>query len=101
MTEDQPRFHKLLQGYADEILHWQWDPIGIAGEPYARDEYDGYVPSVVRLLLEDRSQEEIAEHLCGLETGPMGLVRNTPRALETAETLLAYRDWLREKLSDL
>ena len=30
-----------------EILHYVWDPAGIAGEPACRDEYDGYVPGVL------------------------------------------------------
>ena len=26
----------------DEVLHYLWDPIGVAGIPEARDEYYGY-----------------------------------------------------------
>jgi hypothetical protein len=28
----------------DEVLHYIWDPIGVAGVPEARDEYDSYLP---------------------------------------------------------
>ena len=36
---------------ADEILHYIWDPIGVAGAVMARDEYSGYVPKLVTLLM--------------------------------------------------
>ena len=35
----------------DEVLHYIWDPIGVAGCPYARDEYHGYLPRVYSLLI--------------------------------------------------
>jgi hypothetical protein len=33
---------------ADEVLHYLWDPIGVAGEVMACDEYMGYVPKLRR-----------------------------------------------------
>jgi hypothetical protein len=30
-----------LYRMVDEILHYVWDPIGVAGEARARDEYNG------------------------------------------------------------
>jgi hypothetical protein len=32
---------KRLLSRVEEILHYMWDPIAVAGEPQARDEYDG------------------------------------------------------------
>ena len=37
---------KALYRAIGEILHYVWDPIGIAGVPQARDEYDSYVAQV-------------------------------------------------------
>jgi hypothetical protein len=34
----------------NEVLHYIWDPIGVRGEPRARDEYDSYAPEVYSLL---------------------------------------------------
>jgi hypothetical protein len=34
----------------DEVLHYIWDPIGIAGAPEARYEYHSYLPHVFSLL---------------------------------------------------
>lgn len=40
-----------------------WDPIGIANEPNARDEYDGYIGDVFELLANGGTDSEIASHL--------------------------------------
>jgi hypothetical protein len=55
------------------ILLEQWDPIGVRDEPAARDEYDGYVYGVFRLLLDRAPDEAIAAHLLGVERDRMGL----------------------------
>lgn len=34
-----------------QILHWRWDPIGVANVfPYAADEYGNYAPTIVDAL---------------------------------------------------
>lgn len=40
-----------------------WDPIGIADEPNAQDEYDGYIGRVFELLVLGGSDKEIVEYL--------------------------------------
>jgi hypothetical protein len=40
-----------------------WDPIRIADEPNAQDEYDGYIGRVFELLVTGGSDKEIIEHL--------------------------------------
>ena len=40
-----------------------WDPIGIKDEPRAEDEYDSYIGGVYALLLNRRSDSEIADYL--------------------------------------
>ena len=55
------------------VLLEQWDPIGVRDEPAARDEYDGYVYGVFRLLLEGASEQAIAAHLLIAERDAMGL----------------------------
>jgi hypothetical protein len=34
----------------DEVVHYLWDPIGIAWLPEARDEYKGYIPKLLILV---------------------------------------------------
>lgn len=92
------RLRTVLQAYVDEILHWRWDPIGVAGAPRARDEYDSYVPAVVRLLENDASPEEIACHLAHVSGTCMGVGGSVAANLELAEILIDYRDWVREQV---
>lgn len=56
----------------DEVLHYLWDPCGVAGEPYARDEYYSYLPRVFSALKAGAGVEEIAEMLVGIEREWMG-----------------------------
>jgi len=69
-----------------EILHYIWDPIGVAGVAMARDEYDSYVPQVVRLLSEGKSEADIAKHLSMVEVEQMGL-NFASRALEKNQSV--------------
>ena len=51
----------------------RWDPIGVRAIPAARGEYDQYVPSLCKLLLDRRPKEELVDYLWRLETEHMGL----------------------------
>ncbi len=82
---------KELYGRVDEILHYLWDPIRVAGIPQARGEYHAYVPQVFRLVLKNRPAEEIAEYLLGIEQNEIGLSPDPKRALRVAEILLETR----------
>jgi hypothetical protein len=49
--QEQPMELDALEEFnrrADEVLHYLWDPIGVAGEVMACDEYMGYVPKLRR-----------------------------------------------------
>lgn len=80
-------------------MHYVWDPIGVAGTPQARDEYDSYVPQVIKRLLADASAEEIAQYLDSIESGSMGLTRLFGRRKETskaAELLIESYKWMKQ-----
>ncbi len=92
--------YDLIAARVGEILHWDWDPIGVAGVPQARDEYDGYVPQVVQMLIERKKKEEIARHLHRIEGENMGLTvgsRPSDHVEEVAETLIDHFEWLEER----
>ncbi len=74
----------------DEVLHYLWDPIGVAGMPGARDEYYGYLPQVFSLLKGRAGADELADYLFEISTQAMGLGGNRARDLQVAEILL---DW--------
>ena len=51
-----------------QILHWRWDPIGIANVfPYAADEYDTYASILVDALRARASADDVARLLAGIE----------------------------------
>jgi len=90
-------YEKDVFRYCNEVLHYVWDPIGVAGSPHARDEYDSYVPGVVSLLLADASAKTIAKHLTQITTDSMGLGAGSQRDLQTAELLLQWCQILKER----
>ena len=81
-----------LYRQVDEILHYMWDPIGVAGIAQARDEYYSYLPQVFKLVLDNKNKNEIASYLTEIEINRMGLTANTKVALKVAEILLKNRE---------
>ena len=87
LTTDQD----LLRQRVGEVLHYLWDPIGVAGEPAAREEYDRYVLPILGLLLRGAEEEAIAEHLDGIERDAMGAVSSRPATRDSAKVLVGWR----------
>jgi|WetSurMetagenome_2_1015567.scaffolds.fasta_scaffold08440_12 hypothetical protein len=71
------------------LLH-DWDPIGVKDVAEAKDEYDGYVGAVYRLLASGATDDAIVEYLRKVEAEDMGLSPATPAGLHAvAEKLRA------------
>jgi hypothetical protein len=83
----------------DEVLHYIWDPIGVSGVPEARDEYQGYLPQVFKLVRERQSEETIANYLGTIATERMGLSERKERDLEVAQLLLNWQSVIHEKFA--
>ena len=81
-----------LYRQTDEILHYMWDPIGVAGIVQARDEYHSYLPQVFQLVLNNETKETIASYLVDVEENRMGLTPNREAALEIAEVLINTKE---------
>lgn len=64
---------RQIQRQIAAILHEDWDPIGIRDEPACRDEYDGYVGGVYRLLASGASADELERHLERIAREEIGL----------------------------
>ena len=75
----------------DEVLHYVWDPIGVARAPQARDEYQSYLPQVFKMVCARRDELAIAEHLGTIAVDGMGLPADPARELEVARLLLEWR----------
>ena len=77
-SEDDKEFSRWWQETGEvelrQILHWRWDPIGVASAfPWAADEYDAYAPRIAATLKERPSAERIAEQLLEVERDQMAL----------------------------
>jgi hypothetical protein len=72
MGEKLPPDQLELYRRTDEVLHYIWDPIGIADVPEARDEYHSYLPRIFELLLV-RNEEGIRNLLRTVTCDNMGL----------------------------
>ncbi|MCL7420495.1 MAG: hypothetical protein M8364_06290 [Methylobacter sp.] len=92
MGKKLPPQEMKLYRQTDEILHYMWDPIGVAGIAQARDEYHSYLPQVFQLVLKNESKEKIAAYLMGVEEKSMGLSPNRAAALEIAKILLNIKE---------
>jgi hypothetical protein len=93
--ELSPQDNELLRRI-DEVLHYVWDPIGVADVPQARDEYAGYVPHVFQLLKGTEDGKDVADYLLWSSTEHMGTGPDPGRDAEVVDVLLAWRDHLTE-----
>lgn len=75
----------------DEVLHYLWDPIGVASVPEARDEYHGYLPHVFGMLKNGSAEDELAEYLGGVATNRMGLSARPDHDRAMARHLLNWK----------
>jgi len=73
----------------EEVLMSDWDPIGVAGFPEAKGEYDSYIGRVLMLLERKGAPEEIADYLDSIVTTQMGLVARRDHSMKVAQKLLA------------
>jgi hypothetical protein len=63
----QSKMREALHMRASEVLHYFWDPIGIAGIPATRGEYDFYLPKLVEMLIAGDSERLLARYLMDVE----------------------------------
>ena len=74
----------------DEIIHYIWDPIGVADEPGARDEYYGYLPQIEKSVIDGRSVEFVAHLLGEIAQKRMGLPANKQHNQHVAELIFRW-----------
>jgi hypothetical protein len=85
-----PADHELdLYHRVDEVLHYVWDPIGVANSPSARDEYHMYLPTVLSMLREGADVPKLAAHLDNIATTRMGIGSDAEHATRVARLLVA------------
>lgn len=72
-----------------KVLLQQWDPIGVADEPAAQDEYDSYALAIARLVMDGEPADAIARRLLSIERERMELPGNESVASRAAVSLIA------------
>lgn len=75
----------------DKILWEDWDPIGMNDYGGPDDEYRGYVPSIINLLMDDVDELKIAKLLHEHANVNMGLNTQLLDHLEIAQKLKALK----------
>jgi len=80
----------------DEVLHYIWDPIGVADAPGARDEYRSYLPRVFEMVRDEVDPQSIQSYLTEIERTSMGLSPNPDKAAAVVGILQKWREWLWE-----
>jgi len=81
----------------DEVIHYVWDPIGVAHEPWARDEYNSYLSQIFEMTRDTWDIEYIATFLNEVATERMGLNPNMQHCLKVAELLREWKSRLDKK----
>jgi hypothetical protein len=79
---------KNLHQNIHKILIEDWDPIGVGYLPEAQDEYDMYIPTIYRLLIQKKPKHELFDYLWWVETEHMGLMGDRQRTNDIAVELL-------------
>ncbi|MFC3195180.1 hypothetical protein ACFODZ_13085 [Marinicella sediminis] len=97
MNKKLNKVEQELSTRVASILWKDWDPIGVYNEQAEwDDEYAGYVPSTVKLLLEGCDTYKMLKHLTTIASVNMGLSRSAGKEHNTkiASLLIHARDEL-------
>jgi hypothetical protein len=90
MTESKERRAAEIQDAIRQVLFRDWDPIGVNENEYLRDEYDGYIARVYRVLVGSRSENDLVQLLYRIELEEIGAASRSPEELRPiAEKLLS------------
>tara|TARA_R110002072_G_scaffold266301_1_gene425152 strand:+ start:5080 stop:5358 length:279 start_codon:yes stop_codon:yes gene_type:complete len=79
-----------LERRVDEVLFYNWDPIGINHYPAVRDEYQSYVPSIL-YGLRSGDQDLLISLLQEIQVGYMGLKADPELAQNVAMLLYEHK----------
>ena len=88
---------KELFKRTDEVLHYLWDPIGVADVPEARDEYHGYLPQIFMMIKGNKSEEEISSYMSKIQSEEIGIAANKNKISEVVKILIRWKEVIEEK----
>ena len=81
MNNENELFTKI-----SKILRDKWNPIGISELP--DDEYDAYIPQILKLIENNSSVEAIAQELETISLKSMGIGLSKEKCLKVSSLLL-------------
>lgn len=79
----------ILHNRIDEILFYQWDPIGVSDSNWPRDEYKLYVNKVLDLAVNNTTAQPLAEYLTYLSTEIIQSTVSNERTCKVAELIFS------------
>ena len=85
---------QMLYTRIDEILFYQWDPIGISTSNWVRHEYHAYLADVFTYALQQDSPDFIATYLGQVTTERMGLPNNEEKNTQIAQLIMDIKQGL-------
>lgn len=88
-SQDSKEETDALRTRIGEILFYKWDPLNLSNSNWPRDEYDIYVPEVVRLALESPSFQPIADYLTQVATEFMSMEEHKDHDKKIAELIFS------------
>ena len=83
MNDNDKDLYKIV----DKILQSNWDPIGV-NDVAPEDEYLDYVPEICKMLMDNKTNTEIAERLNDIAINTMGLFGNIEHYKQKAKKLI-------------
>ena len=87
MTNIRSRAHIFHEAIRRALLQ-EWDPVGVGDIPEAQDEYDSYVSTLYKMLIAQKSRDEVFDYLWWLETEHMGLTGDRQATEKFADRLM-------------
>ena len=89
LSQEDLRLYRLC----DEALFYLWDPIGVRHMPYARDEYESYLPETFRLVKQG-SRRVLVKYLLSVTKKQITLVPDRDATEAAADFMLESRDMI-------
>lgn len=80
-----------MQKTINKILLNIWDPIGVAMEPLAQDEYLSYAADMEKLLKSNCSKDDLIKYLVSVEVESMALQPNLEAIHKSVEAIWTDR----------
>ena len=79
-----------LQDLIRQVFLRDWNPIGVNNDPELADEYGSYIAPVYRILVGNRSEDDLIDLLYRAERDQIGTACESPEQLRrVAQKLLA------------